>query len=96
MMSSMVLPLCQKGVTMSGMSRMTGITIKLPEATLRRLRLEAQATGRSVGQLIRERLEGRSVGHDPESIHALVSDLASSVAGSRRPASNNRSRFRRS
>ena len=36
---------------------MKGITVKLPETTLRRLRQEARATGCSVAALIRERLE---------------------------------------
>ena len=34
---------------------MKGITVKLPDTTLRRLRQEARTTGRSVGALIRER-----------------------------------------
>ena len=35
---------------------MKGVTVKLPDTTLRRLRQEARATGRSVAALIRERL----------------------------------------
>ena len=55
---------------------MKGITVKLPETTLRRLRQEARATGCSVAALIRERLEavprrGQSVqvaAHGPQRI----------------------------
>ena len=86
-----MLPLCQDGVTFSGMA-MKGITIKLPDDTLRRLRLEARATGRSVAQLIRECVEGPRGG--AESVYTLASDLAGSVAGSGRSASNARRRFR--
>src|SRR2546429_9705051 len=44
---------------------MKGITVKLPDTTLLRLRQKARATGRSVAALIRERLEAvprRAVG----------------------------------
>jgi predicted DNA-binding protein len=73
---------------------MKGITIKLPDETLRRLRKEAQATGRSVAALIRERIE---IPHqrDAESVYALTSDLAGSLAGVRRAATNDRRKFRR-
>src|SRR5207249_4163991 len=37
-----------------------GITIKLPEMTLRQLRQEARATGRSVAEIVRGCLENRS------------------------------------
>ena len=57
------------------MAIMKGITIKLPETTLRRLRQEARATGRSVA--------------------ALTSDLAGSVAGGRKAATNERRKFSR-
>ena len=57
------------------MAIMKGITIKLPETTLRRLRQEARATGRSVA--------------------ALASDLAGSVAGGRKAATNERRKFSR-
>ena len=83
------------GITIPLMTRMNAITIKLSEATLRRLRLEAQATGRSVAQLIRDCVEGPSR-DGAESVHALASDLAGSVAGRGRAASNERKRFRRS
>jgi len=73
---------------------MKGITVKLPNTTLRRLREEARATGRSVAALIRERLEvaprrgGRSV-------YEITADLAGCVAGDRKPATNDRRRFSR-
>lgn len=72
---------------------MKGITIKLPEETLRRLRHEARASGRSVAQLIRECVE-RSPGSG-ESVYALAADLAGSVTGSGRAATNERKRFGR-
>jgi len=75
------------------MSGMKGITIKLPEPVARRLREEARQSGRSVAALIRERIEApRHVG---ESVYAISADLAGSLAGSRRPATNARNRFRR-
>jgi plasmid stability protein len=91
----MVFPFWQKGITLRFMARMNAITIKLPEETLRRLRLEAQAAGRSVAQLIRDYVEGSSR-ESSQSVHALASDLAGSVAGRGRPATNERKRFRRS
>ena len=88
-----VLQFCQDGVTLVGI--MKGITVKLPDTTLRQLRQEARATGRSVAALIRERLEavprrGR------RSVYEITSDLAGSVAGDRKPASNDRRRFAQS
>lgn len=73
---------------------MKGLTIKLPDATLRRLRQEARATGRSVAALVRERLEAQA-DRDDRSVYAITSDLAGSVAGGRKPATNDRRRFRR-
>ena len=73
---------------------MRGITIKLPEATLQRLRQEARATGRSVAALVRERVEVPAQ-HDGRSIFALTADLAGSLAGGRRAATNARRKFRR-
>jgi Ribbon-helix-helix protein, copG family len=74
---------------------MKGITIKLPDATLHRLRQEARTTGRSVAALIRERLE--AVPHPGgRSIYEITADLAGSVAGSGKPATNDRRRFTRS
>jgi len=74
---------------------MKGITIKLPDATLRQLKDEARETGRSVAALVRERVEALPA-HTKESVYALTSDLAGSLAGSRCPATNTRRRFRRS
>jgi predicted DNA-binding protein len=74
---------------------MKGITIKLPEATLQRLRAEARATGRTVAALVRERVEARADA-GPVSVYELTSDLAGSLAGSRRAATNKRRKFRRS
>jgi antitoxin FitA-like protein len=74
---------------------MKGITVKLPDTTLRRLRQEARTTGRSVAALIRERLEAVPRGRS-RSVYEITSDLAGSVAGSRKPATNDRRRFARS
>ena len=74
---------------------MKGITIKLPEATLERLREEARATGRTVAALVRERIEAEpAVGE--QSVHALSSDLAGCLEGPARSATNARRKFRRS
>jgi len=75
--------------------RMTGITIKLPETTLRRLRQEARASGRSVAALIRERLEV-APNRDSRSVYELTADLAGCVAGSGQSATNARRKFVRS
>lgn len=74
---------------------MKGITIKLPESTLRRLQQEARETGRSVAALVRERVEG-APDRNGASVYAVTADLAGSLAGRRRAASNERRRFRRS
>ncbi len=76
------------------MGAMKGITIKLPEATVRQLRQQARQSGRSVASLVREFVEAppRSQG----SVYAITADLAGSLAGSRQPATNASSRFRRS
>lgn len=74
---------------------MKGITVKLPDATLRRLRQEARTTGRSVAALISERLEAVPRGGS-RSIYEITAHLAGSVAGSRKPATNDRGRFARS
>jgi hypothetical protein len=71
------------------MAVMKGITIKLPETTLRRLKQEARATGRSVAALVRDRVEAPLDG-DGRSVFAVTSDLAGSLAGSRRAATNER------
>jgi predicted DNA-binding protein len=75
-------------------STMKGITIKLPETTLRRLKEEARASGRSVAALIRERVEA-PLSSDDHSVFAMASDLAGSVAGGRKAATNSRRKFRR-
>ena len=77
------------------MATMKGITIKLTEATLRRLKQQARQTGRSVAALVRERVEAPLEARG-ESVYAISSDLAGSLAGGRRPATNARRRFRRS
>ena len=74
---------------------MKGITIKLSDTTLRQLRHQAREAGRSVAALVRERVETLPE-HAGESVFALTSDLAGSLAGSRRSAANARRRFRRS
>jgi len=74
---------------------MKGITVKLSDTTLRRLRQEARATGRSVAALIRERLEVRPR-RGSRSVYEVTADLAGRVAGGRRPATNDRRRFARS
>ncbi|MBK9166507.1 MAG: ribbon-helix-helix protein, CopG family [Bryobacterales bacterium] len=73
---------------------MKGITIKLPEATVQRLRQQARQSGRSVAALVRELVEAPP--DRGESVYAVTADLAGSVAGGKRPASNARGRFRRS
>lgn len=89
-----VLRICHNQVTIVFMG-MKGITIKLPDTTLRQLRNQARETGRSVAALVRERVEAPP-NHVGESVFALTSDLAGSLAGGRRPAANTRRRFRRS
>ena len=74
---------------------MKAISVKLPEATLRRLREEARVTGRSVSAVIRERVEAPHEDH-AQAVHTLAGDLAGSVSGSRKPATNERRKFGRS
>ena len=74
---------------------MKTMTVKLPETTLERLRQEARATGRSVASLVRERVEA-PWDRGARSVYALAADLAGSVSGSRKPATNRRRRFGRS
>jgi predicted transcriptional regulator len=73
---------------------MKGITIKLSEATLRRLEQEARASGRSVAAIIRERIEARPDTDD--SVYGVTHDLAGSLSGRRRAATNDRRKFSRS
>ena len=76
------------------MSAMKGITIKLPEATVRQLRQQARQSGRSVAALVRDLVEAPP--QNGGSVYAITSDLAGSLAGGRQPATNARGRFRRS
>jgi predicted DNA-binding protein len=73
---------------------MKGITIKLPESTLKRLEQEARASGRTVSAIIRERVEAETDAGD--SVYSLIHDLAGSLSGSGRAATNDRRKFRRS
>ncbi len=73
---------------------MEGITIKLPEVTLRRLREEARTTGRSVAALVRERIEGTSRKAQP-TVWDLSSHLAGVFEGTGKSATNDRVKFRR-
>jgi hypothetical protein len=75
------------------MSRMKGITIKLPEAVAQHLREQARQSGRSIAALVRERIEAEPVGAN--SVYAISADLAGSLAGSGVPATNARRKFRR-
>jgi hypothetical protein len=84
------LPFWQKRVTL--FVTMKGITIKLPDSTLRRLRQEARATGRSVAALIRERLES-APRRGGRSVYEITADLAGCVVGGRTSATNNRRKF---
>lgn len=74
---------------------MKGITVKLPDTALRRLKQEARATGRSVAALIRERLEA-APRHGSRPVYDIAADLAGCVAGSRKSATNDRRKFARS
>lgn len=74
---------------------MKGITIKFPEAALRRLRLEAREAGRTIAGLVRERVERTARPDAAASVHSVTADLAGSLAGRRRSATNARRRFRR-
>jgi hypothetical protein len=53
---------------------MKGITVKLPDTTLRQLRQEARATGRSVAALIRERLETLPRRRARRSVYQITSE----------------------
>jgi hypothetical protein len=73
---------------------MKGITIKLPEATLRALAAEAKASGRSIAAVVRNRIDA-PVAPSGGSVYAQASDLAGVLDGRRTPASNERRKFRR-
>ena len=72
---------------------MKGITIKLPASTLKRLEQEARSSGRSVAAIIRERVEAQTETGDP--VYALTHDLAGSVSGGSKAATNERRKFGR-
>lgn len=75
---------------------MRGVTIKFPEETLEWLKVEAAARGRKLATFLRELVEERRGASEPSgSVHALTSDLAGSLKGSRVPATNARRKFRR-
>ncbi len=70
---------------------MKGITIKLPEAQLRRLKEQAKGSNRSVAALVRDMIEGGTATGD--SVYALSSDLAGSLSGGTASATNSRRKF---
>ncbi len=76
------------------MGVLRGITIKLPESTLKRLAQRSRETGRSVAALVRERLDAPAEGGG--TVYAITADLAGVVGGGRRSATNRRRRFRQS
>lgn len=76
-----------------GMAPMKGITVKLPESTLRQLRQRARRSGGSVSAVIRELLEREPP--EEETVYTLVADLVGSQHGSARGATNERRKFRR-
>jgi len=82
------------GASYPSLMAMKGITIKLPEPTLRQLKEEARATGRSVATLVRERVAPLP-DRDRRSVFAITADLAGHVAGSRKAATNERHKFGR-
>lgn len=77
------------------MAGMKGITIKLPEATMERLKRRALASGRSVAALIRERVEDPAPHGDDRTVYTATADLAGALDGPRRAATSARRRFRR-
>ncbi|NWF83152.1 MAG: ribbon-helix-helix protein, CopG family [Bryobacteraceae bacterium] len=76
------------------MTAMRGITIKLPEDVAGQLRQQAREGGLSVAALMRERNGAPS--QTGGSAYAVSAGFAGSLAGSRRPATNARRKFRRS
>lgn len=74
--------------------RMKGLTIKLTEELHRRLAAEARASGRSLGAVIRGKLEGETPASS-NTVHERAADLAGTLSGSRRTATNDRRKFRR-
>lgn len=76
------------------MGGMKGITIKLPETTVRKLRQQARQSGRSVAALVRELVDAPA--QSGGLAYAITSDLAGSLTGGRLSATNARAKFRRS
>lgn len=72
---------------------MKGITIKVSDIVACQLREQARRSGRSVGALVRERIEAPPQGGS--SVYAITSDLAGSLAGGRMSATNASRRLRR-
>lgn len=72
---------------------MRRITVRLSDATLKRLQQQARETGRSVAALVLERVEAGSESIE-QSVYALTSDLAGAVEGPRKAATNARRRRR--
>lgn len=70
---------------------MKGMTIKLPEAQLRRLKEHARESNRSVAAVVRDLIEGSEDARG--SVYALSSDLAGSLDGGTTAASNERRKF---
>lgn len=58
--------------------------------------LDGRPIGRPIGAVTIELLSEALPSQTSESVYALTSDLAGSLAGGRRPAVNTRRRFRRS
>lgn len=75
------------------MAGLIAISIKLPEATVRRLRWQAKARGSSVSALVRERLDEPR--RDGQTVGDLAGDLVGSVNGPAISATNDRIKFRR-
>jgi hypothetical protein len=73
---------------------MRGITIKLPDATLKRLADEARASGRSIAAVVREKLDARKA-EGGLTVYEQAGDLAGVLHGSHRSATNDRPKFRR-
>src|SRR5688572_28487752 len=73
-----------------------GLTIKLTDDMLRKLAEDARTSGRSVAAVVREKLQAQPTGLGESSVHAQAGDLAGVLVGSRRSATNERRKFRRS
>ena len=73
---------------------MKAVTVWLSDHTIERLRKEARVTGRSMSAMIRDCVENERDGKG-RSVYDLSADLVGSLRGSRRPATNDRPKFRR-